>query len=345
MPQIAKGARLYLRKRKGRDAVWVIRCGPDEIGTGCGAGDVAGAHKALEAYLARTFRADTSQRDLAAISVAEVLTLYAAELPADSPSRATIGYHIKALLPYWNGKTLAGVKGSACRAYVASRPVQASTARQELKTLQAAINHWHRESPLAAVPKVTLPKTAQPRERVLDRKEAASLLAAARALRMPHVARFILIGLYTGTRHEALLKLRWQPSLAGGHPDLARGILYRRGSAERETSKRRPPVRIGARLAGHLARWKTIDGGDGPVIHYHGAPIARMKKAWKACVTRAGLSADVTPHTLRHTCASWALWNGATIWDTAGLIGADASTVEKVYGHHQPLDMKAARRA
>ena len=52
MPQIAKGARLYLRKRKGRDAVWVIRCGPDEIGTGCGAGDISGAHKALEAYLA-----------------------------------------------------------------------------------------------------------------------------------------------------------------------------------------------------------------------------------------------------------------------------------------------------
>lgn len=60
-----------------------------------------------------------------------------------------------------------------------------------------------------------------------------------------------------------------------------------------------------------------------------------MKRAWKGVVEAAGLGPDVTPHVLRHTCATWALWEGKTIWEVAGLIGADASTVERVYGHHR----------
>lgn len=68
-----------------------------------------------------------------------------------------------------------------------------------------------------------------------------------------------------------------------------------------------------------------------------------MKRAWANVVKEAGLGRDVTPHVLRHTCATWALWEGRTIWDVAGLIGADASTVEKVYGHHK-LDGEIRRR-
>jgi len=65
----------------------------------------------------------------------------------------------------------------------------------------------------------------------------------------------------------------------------------------------------------------------------------------------AGLGPDVTPHVLRHSCASWLLWGrpakGArpatpplTIWDVAGVIGADDSTVERTYGHHMRIEME-----
>jgi len=84
--------------------------------------------------------------------------------------------------------------------------------------------------------------------------------------------------------------------------------------------------------------WKHHDNPVQTIIHYRGRPVARMKKAWARVVREAGLGPDVTPHVLRHTCASWALWNGATIWAVAGLIGADASTVERVYGHHRKPD-------
>lgn len=51
------------------------------------------------------------------------------------------------------------------------------------------------------------------------------------------------------------------------------------------------------------------------------------------------------PHVLRHTCASWLLWEGRTIWDVAGIIGATASLVENVYGHHRKIDGVERKRA
>lgn len=347
MPNPSKGARLYLRTRKGRPKQYVIRDGSREIITGCGADDVRGANEALAKYIASTYRPNQRERDLDRILCSEVLTLYLRELPENSPTRATIGYHAKALLGFWGDKTLADVRRSNCKAYVKSRPVKASTARQELKTFQAAINFWHTDSPLEAVPKVTLPDPGERRERVLERYEAAAMLRAARRLKLPHVARFILIGIYTGTRHDAILKLRWEAGLSGGHIDLSRGVLYRRGAGERETSKRRPPVSISGRLFGFLQKWyrHDADGELSHVIHYHGQPIAKMKRAWNTVRQAAGLGPDVTPHTLRHTCASWLLWEGRTIWEVGGIIGADASTVERVYGHHQKVDQPARQRA
>lgn len=350
MPRPSKEARLYPRKREGRAPVWVILDGKSEISTGCTLEDVDGARKALRDHLERTFKPDTSERDLSQIPVAEVLMFYLSGFDDASPSLATKTFHVKALNGFWGEKTLDDVKGSTCRDYVKARPVKASTARQELKTLQAAVNFWNAETPLPKVITVTLPKAAPPRDRVLERGEVARLLIEARKRRQPHVARFILIGLYTGTRHQAILKLKWGRNPHGGHVDLTRGLIYRIGHAEQRTTKTRPPVRITPRLAGHLRRWQRADAVTQArdVIHYKGASVAKMRRAFNTIVRAAGLGwtetstagkklwkTDITPHTLRHTCASWRLWDGETIWDVAGVLGADASTVDKVYGHHQ----------
>jgi integrase len=398
MPRPSKGARLYVKRLKGRTPVYVIRDGAKEVSTGYALGDVERAQAALRDYLAAIYRPDTGEKQLSNIGVSDVLMLYFKDLPADSPSRETIRYNIKALNAYWGDKSLADVKGSTCRHYITQRTkqttfanasekppqsffaspetlkkrqsltqrgVKLATARHELKILQAAINHWHRESPLEAVPKVSLPKVQSRRERWLARDEVAALLKACRRLSREgrkaakgaiqftdysHVQRFILIGIYTGTRHDALLNLRWSGSRFGGHIDLERGIVFRRGSAERETTKRRPPVLVSRRLQAFMARWKRMDGETiQNVIHHNGHPIAKMRRAWNTVRTAAGLGPDVTPHTLRHSAASWLLWGreakGArpatkplTIWETAEVLGADASTVERVYGHHRRVE-------
>jgi integrase len=352
----AKGARLYLKQLKGRSAVYVIRGIPKEVSTGCGPGDVEGANRALAAHLAKHFKPDTRQRDLAAISIPEVLTLFMSQISSDSPSRATRGYQVKALLPFWGDKSLADVKGSKCRDYVNKRKASTATARLELKTLQAAINVWHRESALPAVPQVTLPPAAAPRERVLERKEAAALLRACRVKRghsdMPkmdgyHVSRIIRLGLATGTRISAILALRWLPSMIGGHIDVENGILYRRGASERETSKRRPPARLNAKTLAMVRRWRAMDdqSATSSVITYNGHRPKNARKAFASIVNLAGLGKDVTPHTLKHTHITWRLRSGEQPWHISGDVGTDAATIEKVYGHHQtviPAERKSA---
>lgn len=374
MPRPRKGPRLYLRKRPGQASVYVIRDGETEVSTGCAATDVDGASQALRDYLADHFRPDTAERSLNRISCAEVLMLYLTDLPADSPTRHTIRYHVKALSAYWGEKSLADVKGSTCRAFILQRTmpnglrgsqsgethstqklVKSSTARQELKTFQAAINHWHRESPLSAVPKVSLPKPGARRERVLERSEVARMLWACRRLSREghkaakgavqytdysHVARFILIGLYTGTRHNAILALRWQRNPSSGYIDLDRGIIFRRGDNEPETTKRRPPVRINPTLSRFLrAARKSEDDEVSYVVSGSGTRIQKLRRAWNTVRRSAGLGPDVTPHTLRHTCVSWHLWDGKTTWEVGQIVGADASTIDRVYGHHK-LDGK-----
>jgi integrase len=338
MPNPSKGAHLIIKRGKGKPDTWYIKDGTTQRSTRRARADLDGAQKELASYIAQKFRPDTRVKPNEDILVAEVLLFYFNNLPSSSRSKQTISYNIQALSDYWVTKSIADIRGSECRQYVASRRVSAATARQELKTLQAAVNFWHRESPLTAVPKVTLPAAHSRRERVLERWEVAAMLRAARRLSYHHVTRFILIGLYTGTRHATILELQWCESDTGGHIDLERATLYRRGANDRETTKRRPPVRITPRLLGHLRRWHKRREVSSFIVHYRGKPIAKMKKAWNHVVKEAKLGKDVTPHVLRHTCATWALWTGKSLWDVAGVLGADATTVARVYGHHKKIE-------
>jgi hypothetical protein len=213
-------------------------------------------------------------------------------------------------IDWWGSKTLADVKGKTCRDYVAWRiklKVSDQTARHDLKTLRAAINHYHREhGPLPSVPKLTLPARSPPRERWLTRGEVAGMIRAARRGRLTrHVARLVLIGIYSGTRSKSMLRLKWLPSTDGGWVDLDAGILHRRGLQEKQTKKRRTPARIPERLLPHLKRWHAQDMAMGivHVIHYYGRPIVKLRRSWDTARDAAELGEDVVPHTLRHTAA------------------------------------------
>jgi len=46
-----------------------------------------------------------------------------------------------------------------------------------------------------------------------------------------------------------------------------------------------------------------------------------VKKGFGLAVELAGLSDDTTPHTLRHTCATWLMHDGVDKWEAAGFLG------------------------
>ena len=143
-----------------------------------------------------------------------------------------------------------------------------AAARRELEDLRAAINHHRREGLCNKVVEVVLPPERPPRERWLTRSEAARLIWSAWRYRevqkgrqtdrrsRQHVAHFILVALYTGTRASAVCGAALQATVGHGWVDLDRGVFYRRPAGHRETKKRQPPVPLPDQLLAHLRRWK-----------------------------------------------------------------------------------------
>ena len=55
-----------------------------------------------------------------------------------------------------------------------------------------------------------------------------------------------------------------------------------------------------------------------------GRPVASVKRGFKSAVGLAKLSGKVTPHTLRHTAATWLMQRGVPVWEAAGFLGMSA---------------------
>jgi integrase len=267
--------------------------------------------------------------------IADVLNVYASEHLPHTRAAANAVYHIEALAGFWADKRVTEITARNCRNFTATQP--SSSGRRYLETLRAAVRYWHREyGPLIVIPAVTLPPKAEPRQRWLTRSEAARLLWAAR--RTPHVARFVLLGLYTGSRSGALLGLQWDQI------DLTKGDMARsRPEMPAHAKKRAPIVRLGKRILTHLRRWKRLDDGRVAYLcHYNGARVLKMRRAWAGAVRRAGLGPEVTPHVLRHTRATWLMQAGVDVWEAAGALGMTVDMLTRTYGHHHPDWQKQA---
>jgi hypothetical protein len=73
-----------------------------------------------------------------------------------------------------------------------------------------------------------------------------------------HIARFILIGLYTGTRAGAIASASPYREDGRSYVDLEHGIFYRLAQGQAGTKKREPPAHC------PIACWRTCNAGFGP---------------------------------------------------------------------------------
>ena len=162
------------------------------------------------------------------------------------------------LLGFFGGMILDEVNESSCRRYAASRSTEAA-ARRELEDLQSAINYHYKQGLCSERLPIWLPEAPSPRTRWLTRSEAAKLLWHMWRARDPltgrptrrHAARFMLVGLYTGTRAGAICAAALRPTIGCGHVDLETGIFYRKAIRARRKKKQTtasgPPAELPAR--------------------------------------------------------------------------------------------------
>jgi integrase len=363
MPARSKGPRLYLRHARHDKAgrvthapIWIIRDGSYQQSTGCLAHDTFGAERALAVYLANKHAraARAGNRDPDQVPIADVLTIYLRDIvPHHSRPKETKS-RIKALDLFFSDKMLDYVTGETCRDYAKQRSTDAA-ARRELEDLRAAINHHRREGLCNKIVEVVLPPERPARERWLTRSEAARLIWSAWQYReiqkgqptdrrsRRHVARFILVALYTGTRASAVCGAALERTVGRGWIDLNHGVFYRRPPGRRETKKRQPPVPLPRELLAHLRRWKRR--GQRFAVEWNGKPVQSVDKAFANVVADAGLGHDVTPHVLRHTAATWLMQAGTDLWEAAGYLGMTVETLSVRYGHQHPDHLADAKRA
>ncbi|WP_316200790.1 MULTISPECIES: tyrosine-type recombinase/integrase [unclassified Bradyrhizobium] len=358
MPRKSKGPRLELKRYRDRPARWVIRDGQQTLGTGCDERDRDGAERKLGAYIlkkhdpAKAIRqGDPNQAKIADIMSLEMQHIAKSDI-TDVRKKQLISLCER--IGNWFGDRVVGdLNGELQERYAAERIFQPSAWR-ELKILAAAVNRYLKRNVGGVQVKFTptLPDAPQPRERWLTRQEAAKLIRAAWRLHHEgfnggkvytsrHVARFILVGLYTGSRAGDICGAALTPSLHRGFVDLERGIFRRKPAGKIETSKRQPTTPLPPRLLAHMRRWQRLGISKHSVIEYNGRSIHRLRKGWDTAVKEAGLATDnpkmrVVRHTLRHTSISWYLASGTDIELVSQFTGVSVATIRKVYRHALP---------
>jgi hypothetical protein len=70
-----------------------------------------------------------------------------------------------------------------------------------------------------------------------------------------------------------------------------------------------------------MRRWARRGIVTSHFVEWQGAPVKSVKTGFKHAVKLAALWGKVTPHTLRHTAATWLMQRGVTIWQAAGYLG------------------------
>jgi integrase len=369
MPRPAKGPRLYLRRARRKNgrviaqAVWIIRDGGKDFATGCFT-SATNAQKdaALAKYIALKYKPSNKRRELEEIDCADVLSIYLTAREVDLPKLPAT---ISRLNEFWGGQMLADVCDETCRQFATERKNNGG-ARRDLETLRAAIRYHAKKGLHRGSVHVWLPAKGLPRDRWLTRGEAAALLWACWRYRekqrihrgarkgevqetdkrpLRHLARFILIGLYTGTRAGAVASASPYRAEGNSYVDLDQGIFFRLAIGKRATNKRQPPVPLPPRLLAHMRRWVRKKIVTSHFVEWAGHPVSSVKTAFKRAVAVAGLTGKVTPHTLRHTAATWLMQRGVSEWFASGYLGMSPETLRSVYGHHHPEFLREAANA
>lgn len=354
MPRINRGLQIWYRKERQSFEIGEYIDGKRKrhaAGISC--------REDAEARLAEILVARSKpQGNENTLTLGELAAYYIREhVPTLSSPRTAISCFDR-LIPFWGDYKLEDVRKSKCVEYLeyrkdefqkwqrrmpftSRRELSTETVRRELQQLQAAIRYAHNDNIISMIPAVWKPTKTPAKDRWLTPKEAAGLIRAARSLSTAsdYLPLFILIALYTGARSEAVLTLKW--SQIDFHSDI---IDFRAG--QRSHTKGRAIVPMPRRLLREMRHAYANRTSNVYVLSRGQAndmPIKSVKNSFGKSCELAGLR-DVTPHTLRHTAASWMIQKGVPIYEVARYLGhSSVAMIEKTYGHMAPQHLKRAK--
>lgn len=269
--------------------------------------------------------------------------LWLAERAKDGKSNEIHAHNWKALSPFFDTRAPSTLTSDDCRAYAKARfdlGRAPDTVHTELIRLRQCLAWAADQNIIPRAPKVWVPQAGRRRDRVLTQEEAVRLVRAAQE-HSAHLEMFVILLFATGARHKAVLELTWdRVDFAANTIDL--DVDLPPDPMSKSWRKGRAKVVMGSRA--RLALESARAGALTPyVIEFNGKPVQRIKTAWTNVVKRARLAGRVTPHTIRHTVATWADAANVDMRRTAQMLGhRDVKTTELRYTHARPESTRAA---
>ena len=165
------------------------------------------------------------------------------------------------------------------------------------------------------------------RTRYLGAAEAGRLFRALDDYPDPTVSDALYLCLWTGARKGNVLAMNWRDV------DAEAGVWTIRG----EVSKTGEPVRVVLveQAQDVLRRRHEATGGVGWVFPSFGRSghLAAVNNAWKRILGAAGITERLTIHDLRHSAASWAYQQGASLGLIGDQLGHRSESTTRRYAH------------
>jgi hypothetical protein len=282
-------------------------------------------------------------------------------------------HRMNVIIGYWGDKVVDDIDGTTCAEFgrfadpETGKTISASSARRCLEDLRAAVNRYVRDRKMSANGDFVfeLPPPNPARYGFFTRSQAARLVWAAYRKRQGysftgkrakaeklgqtketaarprrHIARFLLVGLYTGTRTDRIERASYYLEPGRPYVDVEAGIFYRNAVGEMvPDNKRAGPIRIPDRLLAHMRRWKAA--GARYVVEHRpgesGSTASAFFRLLRETLTPEEIAAmDLNRHAMKHTYATWAMMAGESMEDVAGYLNTSAKIIETHYGHHHP---------
>jgi len=272
------------------------------------------------------------QKQQASYTVGQLWSAWLQERAADRLSNKVYEANWVALSPAFASRTPDLLVANDYREYAAARFALGRspwTVHTELVRLRACLK-WAADTHLIARrPKVWVPAPGAHRSKVLTVEEAKTLVAGAMD-GDPHVWLFVVLAFNTGARHTAILDLTWdridfERGLVAFDEDLPRDPMSKSWRKGRALVPMNRAVRAALELAYEAKQSKWV-------IEHGGRRLKSIREGFANAVRRAEL-AGVTPHTIRHTVASW-LEDRVGDARRAQLLGhGNIETTRRVYTH------------
>lgn len=294
------------------------------------------ARQALERFA----RGQDLIRAHGAKTVSEIWSAYVDDRRLEGKrSIGIMAYNWKALSPRFGHLLPAMIDKRTCMEYAAARRREGrkeATILTELRRIRNALNWAVKSEIIPKAPMIWLPAEPRSRERWMTREEVHALIDAASV--SPHVRLYIILGIATAGRSEALLDLTWDRidftarTIALDDPDRLRTSKGRATVPMNDMARAALTVTRAGALTPYVIEWKQDR-------------VRSIKKGFAAAVARSGIT-HCTPHDLRRTAASWMVMDGVPIEDVARYLGHKSPRITwQVYGRFSPSHLKAASAA